>query len=308
MADVSGYGNVLGACAVTLMALQVVWRFLPRQRKSFNGQVVWITGASRGLGRELALSFARAGARVILSARTQDKLKAVAEECAAVSPRRDAQPGDIVQILPLDLATAMVDVHAHGARANAMFNAHGVDILVNNGGVSSRSDALSTTLETDMRVMAINFMSPVALTKAVLPGMVQRGGGHIVVISSVQGKFGLPYRSSYAASKHALHGYFDSLRSEVASANVGVTTICPGYIATDLSLNALRGDGSAHGAMDATTAAGMDPARLAADILTAVAEGQHERSAAGCPRALPCSSMGISSACCSGSWSDERAS
>ena len=89
-------------------------------------------------------------------------------------------------------------------------------------GVSSRSGVLNTTLQTDTRIMAINFMSPVALTKAVLPGMVQRGFGHVVVISSVQGKFGLPYRSSYAASKHALHGYFDSLRSEVARYSHGL--------------------------------------------------------------------------------------
>jgi short-subunit dehydrogenase len=183
----------------------------------YTGKVVWVTGASQGLGEALALAYARAGAKLILSARSEDKLVAVAAACTRTSPTKD--PTNVL-VLPVDLADSAEALHAVGGKAQAAFGGQGVDMLVNNGGVGSRSAAIDTELQTDGRVMAINFTAPVALTKAVLPGMLAKGGAgdgagacpRIVVISSVQGKFGLPFRSSYSASKHALHGYFDSLR------------------------------------------------------------------------------------------------
>ncbi len=120
----------------------------------------------------------------------------------------------------------------------------------------------------------MNFYAPVELTRAILPEMIHRRTGSIAVISSVQGKLGLPFRSSYSASKHALQGYFDGLRAEVANLGINVTVISPGYVATSLSLNALNSDGSAYGKTDSTTASGMSPADVASRVLSSIAAGE----------------------------------
>jgi len=179
-------------------------------------------------------------------------------------------------VLVLDLAgePAALAARAQG-RAEQLWAAP-IDILVNTGGISSRSPAEDTTLEVDGRVMAVNFGGPVALTKGVLPSMLAQGSGHVVVISSVQGRLAIPFRTSYAAAKHALHGFFESLRAEVADRNVKVTMVLPGYVKTKLSLNAVTGKGTSYAKMDATTAKGMDPDELAQRILFAVAAGEHE--------------------------------
>jgi dehydrogenase/reductase SDR family protein 7B len=131
------------------------------------------------------------------------------------------------------------------------------------GGVSSRSLAEDMDWEVDERIMLVNYLGPVALTKAVLPGMIESRSGSIVGVSSVQGLVGLPGRTAYSASKHAMHGFFDGLRAEVASRGVSVTLLCPGYVRTALSENAVTADGGKHGEMDETTAKGMDPDALA---------------------------------------------
>jgi short-subunit dehydrogenase len=148
--------------------------------------------------------------------------------------------------------------------------------LVNNGGISQRALAKETTLEVDKKLMAVNYFGTVALTKALLPNMLTHQLGHIVTITSLTGKFGSPYRSSYAASKHALHGFFDSLRAELYDAHIKVTLICPGFIRTNVSKNALTGDGAKLGTMDEATDKGMDPARLAHKILQAIEDGKEE--------------------------------
>lgn len=156
------------------------------------------------------------GADLILSARSADKLSRVADACRAVSSRNNIR----VRTVPFDLAS---DPHAILKMAQAVADSANtadgldrVDVLINNGGVGSRSSVMDSALATDIRVMNINFLATVALTKGVLTSMIERGSGNIVVVSSVQGKFGIPFRSSYAASKHALHGWFDALRAEVA--------------------------------------------------------------------------------------------
>lgn len=121
-------------------------------------------------------------------------------------------------------------------------------------GPHSRSPAEMTEIDVDKKLMAIDYFAPVALTKSVLPSMLERRKGHLVVTSSVQGRLAIPFRTSYAAAKHALHGYFESLRAEIADRDIGVTIVCPGYVRTELSKNAMTGDGSAHSKMDATTA------------------------------------------------------
>ena len=151
-----------------------------------------------------------------------------------------------------------------------------LDVLVNNAGISQRALAHETVLEVDRRVMEVDFFAPVALTKAVLPSMLEGGAGHIAVVSSLVGKFGTPRRSAYAASKHALHGFFDSLRAEVHAAGLRVTLICPGYVRTDISRNALRADGTLHETMDAGQQNGLTPERCAAKILRAIEREKDE--------------------------------
>ena len=233
------------------------------------GKTVWITGASSGLGKALALECSKRGAKVVLSARSVDKLEAVKAEClAAGAPQVLVKPLDMAQYDGASFAAAAADV------ARTL----GLDLLVNNAGVSTRSSAAETTVAVDVSVMATNFFGPMALTKVCLPLLRQAPSkaGHIVVINSVQGKMGLGMRTSYSASKHALTGYFDSLRAELSADKIPVTAIFPGYIRTELSLNALTGDGKLYAKMDETTAKGLEPTDLALRILKATAAQKQE--------------------------------
>ena len=197
----------------------------------FRDRVVWITGASSGIGEALSVAFSREGAQLILSARRAEELERVRQSCDAPDRHR---------IEPLDLMDA-------NAIARVAASVGPVNVLIHSGGVSQRSLAMQTDLAVERAIMDLNFFGTVALTKAVLPSMIARKSGHIVPISSVVGYVGTPLRSAYAASKHALHGYFDSLRAEVAKDGIAITIVCPGYIRTDVSRNAMTGDGSAFG-------------------------------------------------------------
>lgn len=151
-----------------------------------------------------------------------------------------------------------------------------IDILVNNGGISVRSDVIDTNIDVFIKIMHVNYFGTVALTKAVLSSMIKRKEGQIICVGSVQGKFGLPQRSAYSASKHALQAFCDSLRAEMAENNIKVTLFSPGYIKTSLSLNALTGSGAAHGKMDDAIASGADRFDVAADILRSVLSGDKD--------------------------------
>ncbi len=231
---------------------------------SFDGRVAWITGASSGIGEALAYALSARGARLVLSARRERELLRVQAECA--DPEAHL-------VLPLDLAeTAAFEP----AVARVLERFGGVDVLLHNAGVSQRALARDTRLEVDRRIMEINYFGPVALTKAVLPSMLERGAGHLVVVTSLVGKIGTPLRSAYAASKHALHGFFDSLRAELWREGIRVTLVCPGFIRTELPLHALTGDGSPQGTMDRAQLEGYPAGRCAADILRAVERGRDE--------------------------------
>lgn len=232
---------------------------------AFKNNVIWITGASAGIGEALTYAFHKRGAKLILSSRRRKALMQVKENC----------PGDTsdIHILPLDLAQTN-DLNDKAQQALEIYG-H-IDYLFNNGGISQRSLAINTDLEVIRRVMEINFFGSVALTKAVLPSMLDRKSGHIVVTSSVMGKFGTRLRSTYAASKHALHGYFDCLRQEVAAQNIKVSLVCPGFIKTDVTKNALEGDGSKHNKMGKGQAKGMNPTDFAEKLLPKVARGKNE--------------------------------
>ncbi|KAG5192946.1 hypothetical protein JKP88DRAFT_272249 [Tribonema minus] len=238
-----------------------------------KARVVWVTGASSGLGEQLAIQAAAGAPKLlIISGRNEDALRRVAEACAAAAS--PAATDSRVLVVPFDVS----DAGARERAAKEVLEAAGgaVDVLVNCAGVSVRAAVESTSMEVDRMLMETNFYSAVDLTKAVLPGMVNQKSGSIIAINSVQGKLGLAYRAGYSASKHALSGYCDALRAEVAPHGVRVLSACPGYVRTALCLNALRGDGSRHARMDASTAAGADPADVAASIWRGDAEGRGE--------------------------------
>jgi dehydrogenase/reductase SDR family protein 7B len=229
----------------------------------FAGQVVWITGASQGIGASLARAFAKEGARLVLTARSREDLEQVALSCTPAQ----------VAVLPADLS----DLDALDALSARAIQAFGqVDVLVNNAGISQRGRAVHTDLSVLQRLMDLNFFAPIALTRAVLPAMLERGRGQIAVTSSVAGHVGTPLRSGYCASKHAIQGWFDSLRAELHGTGVGVTILSPGYIRTDISLRALAEDGSPHGKLGAGNAKGIHPDRCAARMVDAIAAGRRE--------------------------------
>jgi dehydrogenase/reductase SDR family protein 7B len=235
----------------------------------FAGKVVWITGASSGIGEALATAFAREGALLVLSSRRADELERVRAGLARTLEHF---------CLPLDL-TQSATFPALTARVLEKFGR--VDILVNNGGVSQRALAADILLEVERTMMEVNYFGTVALTKAVLPSLLARGAGHVVVISSVLGYIGMPGRSTYSASKHALHGYFDSLRAELWRTGVKVTLVCPGYVLTKVSANALGAQGATHGVTDATHERGISAERCAEATLRAIARGKEEISVGG---------------------------
>lgn len=229
-----------------------------------SDRVVWITGASSGIGAATARAFAGAGARLVLSSRDPAALERVRATC----PHPESHA-----VVPLDLARS----ETFPALAAGVLERFGrVDVLINNGGVSQRALALETTAEVERALMEVDYFGPVALTRAVLPAMQARRAGHVVVVSSVMGYVGTPGRSTYAAAKHALHGYFDSLRAEVWRDGIAITLVCPGYVRTAVSVNALGPRGERHAQMDAATARGIAPEKCAAAILRGVARRRRE--------------------------------
>jgi len=230
---------------------------------SFSNKTVWITGASSGIGEALVHAFAQEGANIILSARRQSELERVKAECMRFTSISDEH----FLVLPLDLADSAALAEK---TAQALAWKGEVDVMLHNGGVSQRSLAKDTTLEVDRRIMEIDYFGTVALTKALLPSFLARRNGHFVVVSSLVGKFGTPLRSSYSAAKHALHGFFDALRAETHDAGLHVTIICPGFIQTQVSVNALTGDGAAQNVMDDAQANGMSADECARRIVAAV--------------------------------------
>lgn len=229
-----------------------------------NNKVVWITGASSGIGEALVYAYNNSGAKLIISSRNRDELFRVKGNCKNQIN---------VHVLSVDLE----DTAALADKAKDALKIYGqIDLLINSGGIGQRAAALETDLAVEQKIMNINFWGTVALSKAVLPGMIAKGGGKIACISSLAGKFGRRNRSSYSASKHALHGYFDSLRNEVFDQNISITMICPGFIKTALSLNAETKDGTPYGIMDEAQENGMPAADCAKEIVKAIRENREE--------------------------------
>jgi short-subunit dehydrogenase len=228
---------------------------------SLQGKIVWITGASSGIGEALAYSLAKRQAKLILSSRRKDELERVRNNC---------EVPENIHILPFDI-TNFDELPSITEKAIQLYG-H-IDVIVNNSGISQRSFAKDTLLRVDKHIMDVNYFGAVALTKCLLPHFLFRKSGHIAVVTSVTGKFGTPYRSGYAASKHALHGFFDSLRAELwydVKDAIKVTIICPGFIHTPITLSAVTGDGSPLNKMDEGQYKGKPAAWCAEKIIHAV--------------------------------------
>jgi short-subunit dehydrogenase len=229
-----------------------------------RNKVIWITGASSGIGEALAYKLNELGAKLILSSRNRESLYVVKSNCKI--NQLD------IHILPLDLENtdSLKEVTASAIK---IFNR--VDLIIHSGGVSQRSLALETDLNVAQRIMNINFWGTVALTQSILPFMLSKNAGHIVVISSLVGKFGTKFRSAYSASKHALHGYFDSLRTEI-DPKIKISIICPGFIKTNVTINALTADGTKQNSMDDAQANGMPADQCALEIIKAIQAEKEE--------------------------------
>ncbi len=224
--------------------------------------VVWITGASSGIGEALAREYARRGARLVLSARSHDKLAQLAGELDAPC-----------LVLPMDVT----ELDALPRHVDTVLQQFGqIDILINNAGISQRGWAMECDLEVDRRLMEVNFFGPVALTRAVLPHMRARKQGVIAVTSSVMGLVQTPRRTGYAASKHAVQGWFHCLRCELWRDGIQVTLFLPGYVRTNLSYAALDAGGRPHGKLDRIQANGMPAERCARKMIRAIEQGKEE--------------------------------
>ena len=231
----------------------------------FNQKVVWITGASSGIGEALVFALAKQGAQFILSARNENTLLAVAQKANLTKEN--------YLIIPFDLA----DTSYAETYVQQIITKFGrIDILINNGGMSQRAEAIATTKTTERNLFEINYFAQVALAKAVLPIMIKQQSGQITVVSSIAGKFGFYLRSTYSAAKHALHGYFESLRLEVEKHNIKVLLVCPGKIQTNISNNAILADGSKHAKMDESHVDAMTAKECATIILKAIEDNKQE--------------------------------
>ena len=229
-----------------------------------TNKIVWITGASSGIGAELAKIYSRRGIKLILSSRNVIALERVKHEC--YNPEN-------IKILPIDLN----DFYTAPALVKKAYNFFGrIDILINNAGVSQRSLIVDTQFDVFKKLIEINYLGTVALSRALLPFFLKQGFGHYVVVSSVMGKYGSPFRSGYSAAKHALHGFFDVMRMEHQKDNINVTIICPGFVRTPIAMNSLKGDGSVLGVDDLATRKGLKVEDFARKMVRSVDQKKWE--------------------------------
>lgn len=221
---------------------------------------IWITGAGSGIGRALAMEYASVDTRLILSGRTEERLQETAELCRS----RGAE----VEILGMDLGDS-----ESRARAISTIGNRPIDILINNAGISQREKTWNTEFSVDHYLMEVNYLAGVHLTKAVLPGMRERGFGRIVGVSSISGIAGAPLRSAYGASKAAQIIFYSSLHNELVGSGVSAHVVIAGFVRTDVSLHALRGDGNRHGKMDDIQSVGRSPEEAANQIRRGIEGG-----------------------------------
>ena len=230
----------------------------------YQNKVIWIIGASSGIGEALCYNLSKQGAIIVLSSRNSEQLYKL---------KKKLEQPDKHLVLPLNLER---QDEFEPALVQIINSYSKLDIIFNNGGLSQRSEVSETSLDVDRRIMEINYFGNIALTKTVLPQFHQQGYGQIVVTSSIAGKFGFYLRSAYSASKHALHGYYESLALEEIKNNIAITILCPGKINTAISTHALKGNGETHNIMDHNQETGMPVEECVIQILKAVEKKKRE--------------------------------
>jgi len=231
----------------------------------FIGKTAWVIGASSGIGAEISKQLAEKGVRVILSARNEKALNDVKKSLKNTSQHF---------VFPIDLEHTEDIITKTASLIEQVGLIH---FLFNNGGLSQRATAFETEMEINRKIMEINYFGNIAVAKAILPYMRKQGGGNIIVISSIAGKFGFFLRSAYSASKHALHGFYESLRLEEEKNFISVHIMCPGKINTNISKNALTEKGEKYGIMDHNQETGMDVNVCVKSILSSVEKGKREK-------------------------------
>ncbi|MFN8254511.1 MAG: SDR family oxidoreductase [Bacteroidales bacterium] len=232
---------------------------------SFRDKLALVTGAASGIGKAIVLELARDGAKLILADRNVEELNKLKEECLKST--------SFCETLVFDLSSQR---EVEQAAASVLEKYGHVYLLINNGGISMRSNAIDTSIDMDRKIMEIDFFSHIILTKALLPAMIKKGEGCIAATSSLAGKFGFFQRSTYCAAKHAVQGYFETLRLELEQYGISVTVAFPGSINTNISVNALEKDGQAHGVMDPAQAKGMSAETCAKHYINAIKKRKPE--------------------------------
>ena len=229
-------------------------------------ETVWITGASSGIGEACARRWAEQGARLILTSSSRSRLEPVAAAC------REAGAPDVC-ILPCDLGDPAA---VEGLAAQAWDAFGGIDTVYLNAGISQRTTVEDTSMEMLRKIMEVNYFAPVSIARALLPRMLQKGGGHVAVTTSIAGRFGFPLRCGYSSSKFALYGFFETLQAEYADRGIQVTIVCPGRVRTNISFYALDKGGKQHGKLDPGQAGGLSAEKAARKIVRAIEKGRRE--------------------------------
>lgn len=232
---------------------------------TFKGKTVWIIGASSGIGKALSIDMAKLKANIVLSSRNVEELEKVRSTCLLYTEN--------CSVIQLDLEKN-ADYSSNVNEVLETYNT--IDYLILNGGISQRSLAIETPINIDRLIMEINYFGYISITKSVLPAMVKQQSGHIIVVSSVVGKFGFPLRSAYSASKHALHGFYETLRAEQKRNRINITIIIPGWVRTNISYNAILKDGSRHNQMDDSQAQGISAESCSKQIIRAIKKNKKE--------------------------------
>lgn len=224
---------------------------------SLNEKVVWITGSSSGIGKALAEHLSALGAKLILSARNETEIRAMADQL----PNAVALPLDLNNAAALKQATK---------DAIALFGT--VDVLINNAGISQRSKCTDTEARVYRDIMEVNYFGAAELTRQLLPHFIEKNAGQFVAISSVAGITGLPYRTAYCAAKHALEGFYASLRTELWQTGINILIVRPGAVRTNIARHALTGNGTQFNGFDKIIDKGMHPSSAAAKIIDAISQ------------------------------------
>ena len=231
-------------------------------KQDLTGKVVWITGTSSGLGKALAKECALQGADVILTARRYEELEKV--RVTLLNPERHVS-------VCADITDESQVRHAY---AQVLAAKGRIDWLINNAGLSQRALIQDTTMQTERAIMEVDYFSQVFLTKTVLPTFIAQKSGRIAFVSSVAGLLGTQYRASYSAAKAAIHMWANSLRAEVAQEGVKVSVIFPGFVKTNVSFNALNGEGKPQGHQDEAIENGLEPDLFAQTTVSALLAGE----------------------------------